>query len=85
MAEKIPQIFIAHANEDKPQVRELYAKLRQAGNFEEEGIYKRILVFPLYLYPDPNQPQELQQEKRSNFFSPSHEDISHYHRIEVML
>ena len=25
------QIFIAHANEDKPQVRELYTKLKQAG------------------------------------------------------
>ena len=24
-------------------------------------------VFPLYLYPDPNKPQEIQQEKRSNF------------------
>ncbi len=29
--EKIPQIFIAHASEDKPLVRELYAKLVEAG------------------------------------------------------
>ncbi|MDJ0581766.1 AAA-like domain-containing protein [Crocosphaera sp.] len=29
--EKIPQIFIAHASEDKPLVRELYSKLVQAG------------------------------------------------------
>ena len=29
--EKIPQIFIAHASEDKPLVRELYGKLLEAG------------------------------------------------------
>ncbi|MGK7883804.1 MAG: toll/interleukin-1 receptor domain-containing protein, partial [Crocosphaera sp.] len=29
--EKIPQIFIAHASEDKPLVRELYSKLVGAG------------------------------------------------------
>jgi hypothetical protein len=28
---KVPQIFIAHANEDKPQIRELYGKLKAAG------------------------------------------------------
>ena len=28
---KVPQIFIAHASEDKPQIRELYAKLKAAG------------------------------------------------------
>lgn len=28
-SQKQPQIFIAHAVEDKPQVRELYAKLRE--------------------------------------------------------
>jgi predicted helicase len=26
-----------------------------------------VALFPLYLYPDPNKPQELQQEKRANF------------------
>ncbi|MDJ0598767.1 MAG: toll/interleukin-1 receptor domain-containing protein [Crocosphaera sp.] len=31
MPQNPPQIFIAHASEDKPQVRELYAKLVEAG------------------------------------------------------
>ncbi len=31
MPQNPPQIFIAHASEDKPQVRELYAKLLEAG------------------------------------------------------
>jgi hypothetical protein len=28
---KVPQIFIAHASEDKPEIRELYGKLKAAG------------------------------------------------------
>ena len=41
MPENPPQIFIAHANEDKAQVRELYAKLVEAGYkpwFDEEDL-----------------------------------------------
>ena len=41
LLEKAPQIFIAHANEDKPQIRELYAKLKQAGYkpwFDQEDL-----------------------------------------------
>ncbi|MEL4896828.1 toll/interleukin-1 receptor domain-containing protein, partial [Crocosphaera sp. Alani8] len=41
MAGNPPQIFIAHANEDKPLVRELYAKLVEAGYrpwFDEEDL-----------------------------------------------
>ncbi len=41
MPENPPQIFIAHANEDKPLVRKLYAKLVEAGYkpwFDEEDL-----------------------------------------------
>ncbi len=38
-------------------------------NITELNLYRRggNNLFPLYIYPDPNKPQELQQEKRANF------------------